>query len=89
MAKEQTMIEPQIDAFVLLVTLTGALLLLASLFGSTLAKLPVSTAMIYLAAGIAAGPIFLHRFDWSIPSVCPVLMHVAEFSLLISLFVAG
>ena len=67
----------------------GTLLVLMALSGSVLSRLPVSTAMLYLGAGVLAGP-------WALGLAAPVwqeqtklLEHVTEVIVLLSLFTAG
>src|SRR4051812_29421552 len=67
----------------------GLLLVLMALSGTVLTRLPLSTAMLYLAAGVAVGPLGLgllsanpHEHTW-------LLERVTEIVLLVSLFTAG
>lgn len=67
----------------------GALLLAMALARSILTRLPVSTAMIYLGIGVAAGP-----FAFDLFSVHPIrdavlLERISELAVLISLFASG
>jgi len=67
----------------------GALLILMMLSGSMLKRLPVSTAMFYLAAGYGLGP-----GGWDMLSPDPIkhaaiLERITEGALLISLFASG
>lgn len=73
----------------LVIGITGSLLLAAALFASSLKKLPVSTAMIYLAAGVGVGPLVAARLGWELGTLSGVLEHITEFAILISLFIAG
>ena len=67
----------------------GALLTTMALSGSLLKRLPLSTAMLYLAAGIGLGPA-----GWALMAPHPLLHSVileraTEAAVLISLFAAG
>jgi sodium/hydrogen antiporter len=67
----------------------GCLLLFTSLLGPTLYRLPVSTAMVYLAAGVAAGPGLLGWVWFDPVADSSVLKILAEAAVLVSLFVTG
>jgi sodium/hydrogen antiporter len=76
-------------AFALWLALGGVLLVFMALGGSLLSRMPVSTSMIYLLAGLAVGPLGLvlvapDPFDHWI-----LLEHVTEVIVLLSLFTAG
>jgi len=67
----------------------GALLTVMALSSTLLKRLPLSTAMLYLGAGVILGPL-----GWALLTPSPlghsaVLERVAEVALLISLFAAG
>ncbi len=67
----------------------GALLIIMALSSTLLKRLPISTAMLYLFAGIVLGPI-----GWELMSPDPFLFsasieRMTEIALLISLFSAG
>ena len=67
----------------------GALLIAKTLGGSFIARLPMSTAMLYLAVGVGIGPlgwglVKLNAFDNTL-----LLERLAEVALLISLFTVG
>jgi NhaP-type Na+/H+ or K+/H+ antiporter len=67
----------------------GVLLITMALSGSLLKRLPVSTAMLYLAAGYGLGPA-----GWDLMAFHPLedsamLEHMAEITVLISLFTTG
>jgi sodium/hydrogen antiporter len=69
--------------------IVGALLTSMALAGSLLQRLPVSTGMLYLAAGVGLGPA-----GWALLSPDPllhshVLERAAEIAVLISLFAVG
>lgn len=67
----------------------GALLVCMVLSGTLLKRLPLSTSMLYLAAGVALGPI-----GWELLRPNPLLHakfleHLSEVAILISLFASG
>lgn len=69
--------------------IAGALLLGVALLGSYVQRLPLSTAMVYLAAGYALGPggFGLLRFDLVEDS--HLLERLTEIAVIVSLFTAG
>ena len=67
----------------------GLLLLFTSLASPVLQKLPVSTAMFYLAAGMAIGPWGLGWLRVDAVADAAWLETVAEVAVLVSLFVTG
>jgi sodium/hydrogen antiporter len=67
----------------------GILLITMVLAGTLLARLPMSSAMIYLAAGLALGPAGLAVITPDPTRYAPVLELAAEVALLISLFSVG
>ena len=67
----------------------GLLLLITSLASPVLQKLPVSTAMLYLLAGVAIGPLGLGWLDVDAVADAAWLETGAEVAVLISLFVTG
>ncbi len=68
---------------------TGALMLLTALLGPRLRAWPVSTAMIYLAAGALAGLPLLGAVRIDVVGFAPWLEPLSEAAVLISLFVSG
>ena len=81
------MTEP--DAFTLGCIIVGALLIAKTLGGSFIARLPLSTAMLYLAVGVAIGP-----WGWGLLKLDAfkntlLLERLTEVALLVSLFTAG
>jgi NhaP-type Na+/H+ or K+/H+ antiporter len=69
--------------------LAGFLLLVMALSDSVLARLPLSTSMLYLTAGAAVSPLWL---DWVHvePAAHPrAIEHIAEVVVLLSLFGSG
>lgn len=81
------MTEP--DAFTLGCIIVGTLLIVKTLGGSFIARLPLSTAMMYLAVGVAIGP-----WGWGLLKLdalknVVLLERLTEVALLIPLFTAG
>lgn len=77
------------ESFALWAIMIGTLLISIVLSGSLLKRLPLSTAMLYLAAGIALGPA-----GWELLRPNPLLHpqfleHLSEVAILISLFAVG
>jgi sodium/hydrogen antiporter len=69
--------------------IAGLLLIFMALSGSVLARLPLSTAMLYLLVGLAVSPLGLGLL-WLAPrSEAHLLERLAEVVVLISLFGAG
>jgi sodium/hydrogen antiporter len=76
-------------AFALWSVLIGLLLTVMALSATVLARLPLSTAMLYLAAGAAVSPLLLGWTDVT-PFSHPVLLErLTEVVVLVSLFTAG
>jgi NhaP-type Na+/H+ or K+/H+ antiporter len=76
-------------SFALWSVLIGLLLIVMALSGTVLSRLPLSTAMLYLAVGVAVSPLLL---DWSRLqplSHAGLLEHLTEAVVLVSLFTAG
>ena len=76
-------------SFAIWALIIGALLTTMALSGTSLSRLPLSTAMLYLAAGYGLGPAGLafmapDPLTWSV-----VLERVSEVAVLISLFAVG
>jgi NhaP-type Na+/H+ or K+/H+ antiporter len=69
--------------------LAGLLLIFMALAGSVLKRLPLSTAMVYLAVGVALGPLGLGLLQLDLVRDAPLIERVAEVAVLISLFSAG
>jgi NhaP-type Na+/H+ or K+/H+ antiporter len=67
----------------------GGLLLFMALAGSVLKRLPLSTAMVYLAVGLALGPLGAGLLDLQLIRDAHLIERVAEVAVLISLFSAG
>ena len=67
----------------------GALLVLMALAGSVLKRLPLTSAMFYMAAGLALGPLGAGRLNVDIIRDAPLLERFTEAAVVISLFTAG
>lgn len=75
--------------FALWSIIVGLLLIFMALSGSMLARLPLSTAMLYLLVGLAVSPLGLGLL-WTAPRThTPLLERLTEIVVLISLFTAG
>lgn len=81
------MIEP--DAFTLGCIIVGALLIVMTLSGSFIARLPLSAAMLYLGVGVAIGPMGLGLLKLDALKNVALLERLTEVAVLISLFTAG
>ena len=77
------------DAFTLGCIVFGALLIAKTLGGSFIARLPLSAAMLYLAAGAAIGPLGWGVLKLDVFKNTLLLERLAEVALLISLFTVG
>ncbi len=75
--------------FAIWVTVGGALLVLMALSGTLFARLPLSTAMLYLGVGVALSPFWLGAVDLQMLKAAPMLEHLTEAVVLISLFTSG
>ncbi len=75
--------------FALWLTLGGAILVVMALSGSMLSRMPVSTSMLYLLAGLALGPWGLALAAPTVVDNAKLLEHVTEVIVLLSLFTAG
>ena len=76
-------------SFAIWMLVVGVLLITITLSGTTVRRMPLSPAMLYLCVGIALGPA-----GWSLMSPDPlrhslVLERVTELAVLVSLFAAG
>ncbi len=69
--------------------LVGVLMLAMGLTASTIRRSPVTTAMIYLAVGLAFGPTGLGAFHFNPLKEARLLEALTEVAVLISLFAAG
>lgn len=68
---------------------SGALLVFMAIGASLLKRLPLTTAMLCLGAGVALGPAGAGLFDLSFPEASRLLEHVTEVAVIISLFTVG
>ena len=75
-----------VEAWALII---GALLITMALAGSLLRRLPLSTGMLYLAAGVALGPSGLELMEPDPVAHAALLERVTEVAVLISLFAIG
>ena len=69
--------------------LAGALFVVMALASSVLQRLPLTTSLLYLAAGFALGPAGLGLLDLDPLGSPPVLERVTEVAVIVSLFTAG
>ncbi|MGZ5272462.1 MAG: hypothetical protein ACXWC6_17760, partial [Ramlibacter sp.] len=76
-------------AFALWSVLIGLLLILLALGASVLARLPLSTAMLYLVVGLAVSPLGLAWSDFGPLTHTTLLERLTEVVVLVSLFSAG
>jgi len=75
--------------FVILFIAIGALFVLMALSGSVLKRLPVSTAIVYLAVGFGIGPRGLDIVGFDILAGSKTLERITEIAVIVSLFTAG
>lgn len=69
--------------------LVGILMLGRGLTSTILARSPFSSSIVYLAAGLIAGPMVLNLFNFDPVKEAPLLEILTEVAVLISLFSAG
>ena len=69
--------------------IAGSLLVLMALSGSVLSRMPVSTSMLYLGAGVLAGPLALGLAAPAWGQQARMLEHLTEVIVLLSLFTSG
>ncbi|PWG61231.1 cation:proton antiporter [Spiribacter halobius] len=69
--------------------LVGGLLLAMGLTSDFLKRLPVTNAMVYLAAGVVIGPMALNLFHFNPLEQSALLERITEMVVLLSLFTAG
>lgn len=67
----------------------GALLVLLAVAGSLVRRLPLSVAMVYLAAGVLVGPLALDLFHVDPVEQAALLERITEVAVIVSLFSAG
>ncbi len=69
--------------------LIGALFILVGISRSLIERLPVTTSILYLVAGITLGPNFLAIVELDIPANAKFFEHLSEIVVIVSLFCAG
>ncbi|HET9223522.1 MAG TPA: cation:proton antiporter, partial [Roseiflexaceae bacterium] len=69
--------------------IAGGLLIFMALAGSVMKRLPLSTSMVYLAVGVALGPLGVGLLQIDLVRNAALIERVAEVAVLISLFSAG
>lgn len=69
--------------------IVGALLLVVALVASSVQRLPMTETMIYLAAGLALGPLGFGLFSLDPLADAGLLERLAEVAVIISLFTTG
>ncbi len=69
--------------------IVGGVFIAVGFAGSALSQLPCSTAMIYLAVGALLGPAGIGLMQLDLARDAPLLRHVTEIALLVSLFAIG
>jgi NhaP-type Na+/H+ or K+/H+ antiporter len=67
----------------------GAVFILMALSGSVLKRLPLSTAMLYLAAGVLIGPHALNLVNFDPIAEAAIVERITEVAVIVSLFTAG
>ena len=67
----------------------GALLILMALSGSVLKRLPLSTSMLYLGAGVLIGPLAFNLTSFDPIAESAIIERITEVAVIISLFSAG
>lgn len=75
--------------FALWCAIIGVLLLTLAVTNTLLRRLPLSTAMLYLAVGYGVGPAGLYLFSASPLDHAELFERIAEVAVLVSLFVTG
>jgi len=69
--------------------IVGALLIVMALATSVLKRLPLTSAMFYLAAGLALGPLGAGMLDVEVIRDAGILERFTELAVIVSLFTAG
>ena len=67
----------------------GALLLVMALSSAFLRRLPITTSFVYLAIGIAIGPVGMGWVEINFISSGTLIEHLTEVAVILSLFVGG
>ncbi|OGW39276.1 MAG: sodium:proton antiporter [Nitrospirae bacterium GWC2_56_14] len=75
--------------FNLLFLIIGALLIVMALTESMLKRLPLTTSLLYLGAGVLLGPFAAGMIQADPVALSPVLERVTEVAVIVSLFTAG
>lgn len=76
-------------AFIIWYLSVGGLLIVMALAGSVLKRLPLTSAMFYLAAGAALGPLGAGLLRVDLLRDAALLERITEIAVVISLFTAG
>ena len=76
-------------AFTLWFLVAGALLIGMALTGAVLKRLPLTSSMFYLGAGVLLGPAGIELFRVDPIDDATVVEHVTEIAVIVSLFTAG
>ena len=76
-------------AFIIWYLTVGGLLIVMALAGSVLKRLPLTSAMFYLAAGAALGPLGAGLLQVDLLRDAALLERITEIAVVISLFTAG
>lgn len=76
-------------SFSLWLLVIGSVLLVLALASAYLRLLPVSSSVLYLAFGLAIGPLGLELWQQDLGHISPWLEHLAEAAVLVSLFIGG
>ena len=79
----------EVTAFTLGCIIVGVLLIVMTLSGSFISRLPLSAPMLYLGVGVAIGPLGLRLLQLDALSNALLLERLTEIAVLISLFTAG
>lgn len=75
--------------FALWSVIVGLLLVLMALTGTLVQRMPISTAMLYLAVGLAVSPLGLDLLPGNLLEQTKLIERLAEVVVLVSLFTAG
>ena len=67
----------------------GAVFIVMALSGSVLKRLPLSTSMLYLAAGVLIGPHALNLINFDPIAEAAIVERITEVAVIVSLFTAG
>jgi NhaP-type Na+/H+ or K+/H+ antiporter len=67
----------------------GAVFIVMALSGSVLKRLPLSTSMLYLAAGVLIGPHALNLISFDPIAKAAIVERITEVAVIVSLFTAG